>query len=91
MEKLLSMFGKHGIFVLLSTALILGIVQPASAAKNDDEVMTSPGTTTSTVTKALARQVAFVKTFSIEYPYQFEQETLNEKKEQQKKEKMRPE
>ncbi len=91
MERLLNMFSKYGILALF-TALILGIVQPASAEKKDDQVTTSPATTISTITKALARQVAFVKTLSVEYPYQFEQEMPNEKKRSNReKGKMRPE
>ncbi len=91
MERLLNMFSKYGILVLFTT-LILGIVQPASAEKKDDQATTSPAATISTITKALARQVAFVKTLSVEYPCQFEQEMPNEKeRSNREKGKMRPE
>ena len=79
MERPLSMLNKCGI-LMLTAVCILGVAQPAVAGNKSDEVAAAPTTAVSIVVNVLARQIAFVKTFSVDYPYQFEQEKPGKKK-----------
>ncbi|MBP1750785.1 MAG: hypothetical protein H6Q52_3324 [Deltaproteobacteria bacterium] len=91
MEKLLNMRSSCSTSLLFA-ALILVMVQPARAEKKHEQVVAPPAMTASTMVTALARQIAFVKTFSVEYPYQYGQETHNEETgNNEKNRKMRPE
>ena len=79
MERLLSMLNKCSI-PILTAVCILGIVQPAFAENKSEQVTAGPTIAVSIAVTALARQIAFVHTFSVDYPYQFEQEKPGKKK-----------
>ena len=79
MERLLSMLSNCSAFILV-TVLILIIAQPAMAEKKDEEIEASVAATVPITISALARQIAFVKTFSVEYPYQYEPESTHNEK-----------
>lgn len=78
MERLSRMPGRYSIPALL-ILLLLVAARPVMAEKKDEGVTMPPVATASAIISALARQIAFVKTFSVEYPYQYEQQTANEK------------
>lgn len=77
MEKLSRMPGRRSILILL-ILLALAVAEPAMAERKEEQVITPPAATVSTIIRALARQIAFVKTFSVEYPCQHEQQAANE-------------
>lgn len=79
MERLLSMLSNCSAFVLL-TVLILITAQPVMADKKDEQIEPSVVATAPIIVSALARQIAFVKTFSVDYPYQYERESTHNEK-----------
>lgn len=79
MERLSSILSNCSAFILF-TVLILIIAQPAMAEKKDEEIEASVAATVPITISALARQIAFVKTFSVEYPYQYEPESAHHEK-----------
>ena len=59
----------------LFVGLIVTVHQPAGAGQTQVETAMPPSTTSSAVVTVLARQIAFVKTFSTDFPYQYEPES----------------
>ncbi len=71
--------GKCAVFTLL----VCGALTIAGQAmgKERSELVAAPVFMgTSAIISSLARQIGFVKTFSADYPYQYEQEAAGEKK-----------
>jgi hypothetical protein len=59
----------------LFVGLFLVVHQPVGAGQTKVETAVPPSTTSSAVVNVLARQIAFVKTFSTDFPYQYERES----------------
>ncbi len=68
----LSDTGINGFILVLLAVLIIIVHQPVRAGQTEVETAMPPSATLSPVISVLARQVAFVKTFSIDFPYQYE-------------------
>lgn len=79
MEKFSKMTGKLVILILVACGTLI-IASPAIADKWDEPVVAPVFMGTSAIISSLARQIGFVKTFSADYPYQYEQKVESEKK-----------
>lgn len=55
--------------------LIVIVHQPLAAGQTKGETVIPLSTTSSAVITVLARQIAFVRTFSTDFPYQYERES----------------
>lgn len=71
MGKLLDTGINYLILALLAVLFVI-VRQPVMAGQTEAQPATPPSVTSSPVITALARQVAFVRTFSTEFPYQYE-------------------
>ncbi len=78
MEKRSGIPRSRGILFILVVVFVLFVVQPANAGENEKHTAPAAATSSATVT-ALARQIAFVKSFSAAYPYQYGQKTQDRK------------
>jgi hypothetical protein len=79
MEKFSRMTAKCVILILVACGTLI-IAGPAIAEKSDGPVVAPLFMGTSAIISSLARQIGFVKTFSADYPYQYEQKVESEKK-----------
>jgi hypothetical protein len=79
MEKFSRMTNKCVIFILVACGTLI-IAGPAMAEKRHEPAVAPVFMGTSTIIGSLARQIGFVKTFSADYPYQYEQKEESEKK-----------
>jgi hypothetical protein len=77
MEKFSRMPGRCAVFILFACGILI-IAGQAMAVERDDRVAAPVFMGTSTIISSLARQIGFVKTFSADYPYQYEQEVAGE-------------
>jgi hypothetical protein len=67
--------GINYLTLILFAGLIVIVHQPVVAGQTKVETATPPSTTSSAAVAVLARQIAFVKTFSPDFPYQYERES----------------
>jgi len=79
MGKFSRIRGKCAIFILFACGVLI-VVGPAMAEERDEPAAAPVFLGASTIISSLARQISFVKTFSADYPYQYEQKVESEKK-----------
>ena len=84
MERFSRMTGKCVIFIMVACGALI-TAGPAIAEKWDEPVVAPVFMGTSAIISSLARQIGFVKTFSADYPYQYEQKVESENRETQGK------
>ena len=84
MERFSRMTGKCVIFIMVACGALI-TAGPAIAEKWDEPVVAPVFMGTSAIISSLARQIGFVKTFSADYPYQYEQNVESENRETQGK------